>query len=174
VFDRLEHETVAAVRPPPGLAEPALADLAVPLLRTLLRDLHEAASGDLTDYGHLHQVRIAGKRLRYAMEVFADCFGPPFRDQLYPAVEEMQEILGRANDSHVAAQKLKQLREPLRRAGSDVWRRLKPGIEGLLRAHQRRLPKERQRFLAWWSGWRRFGAEAALTRLLHPSIALPR
>src|SRR5262245_14351894 len=41
VVERLVKETVAAVRPPPGLAEPVLADLAVPLLRTLLRALHE-------------------------------------------------------------------------------------------------------------------------------------
>ena len=46
--------------------------------------------------------RIGAARLRYAMEVFADCFPPPFREVLYPMVEEMQEILGRANDSQVA------------------------------------------------------------------------
>ena len=43
-------------------------------------------------------MRILGKRLRYAMEMFADCFGPAFREELYPAVEQMQEILGRANE----------------------------------------------------------------------------
>ena len=54
-------------------------DLARPLLFERLQDLERTALGDLTDYGQLHQVRIAGKRLRYAMEVFADCFDPAFR-----------------------------------------------------------------------------------------------
>src|SRR5207302_8939332 len=47
VLDRFTTQTVAAVRLPPGLAEPAFADLALPLVRTLLRALHDAASGDL-------------------------------------------------------------------------------------------------------------------------------
>ena len=49
------------------------------LLTELLGELHDKATSDLRDYGHLHQVRIAGKRLRYALEVFADCFGPNLR-----------------------------------------------------------------------------------------------
>jgi len=48
------------------------------------------------------------------MEVFVDCFADPFRDSLYPAVEEMQEILGDANDSHVAAARLIELRDRLK------------------------------------------------------------
>jgi hypothetical protein len=116
-FDRLLADTLAAVTKPrsPGLpADATLVDLARPMLGELLRELHDAASGDLDDYEHLHQVRILGKRLRYAMEVFADCFAPPFREELYPAVEQMQEILGNANDSHVAAGRLVALREKLR------------------------------------------------------------
>src|SRR5262249_193985 len=70
------------------------------------KELDEAVDRNLEDYEHLHQVRILGKRLRYAMEVFADCFAAAFREQLYPAVEEMQEILGNANDSYVACGRL--------------------------------------------------------------------
>ena len=102
-FDAFRETTAAAVRPSEDLPDDAtLLDLARPLLTGLLRELEWTASGDLEDYAHLHQVRIAGKRLRYAMEVFADCFPASFREELYPRVEEMQEILGRANDSHVA------------------------------------------------------------------------
>src|SRR5207244_2148550 len=74
-------------------------------LHARLIDWDHAASGDLKDYAHLHQVRIQGKRLRYAMEVFADCFAADFKEELYPQIEEMQEILGSANDSHVGAQR---------------------------------------------------------------------
>src|SRR5271166_2129584 len=63
-------------------------------LLVLLGELNQTASDDLNDCENLHQVRIIGKRLRYAMEVFAGCFAPPFREKLYPAMEEMQTILG--------------------------------------------------------------------------------
>jgi CHAD domain-containing protein len=153
-FDRLLAETVAAVhKPHPAHGLYMLADLARPLLAGLLDDLDAAAARDLNDYGNLHQVRIAGKRIRYAMEVFADCFAAPFRDEAYPAVEEMQEILGNANDSHVAARRLEELRGRLRVLLPDRGKRYRPGIDTLLRYHQRRLPRERQRFLEWWQRW---------------------
>ena len=112
---------------------------------------------NLEDYAHLHQVRIAGKRLRYAMEVFADCFSLSFRESLYPRVEDMQEMLGRANDSHVAEGRLAELRGRMRRGWAPEWKRLQPGVESLLRFHQRRLPQERKRFLQWWEEWRKTG-----------------
>src|SRR5262249_4238185 len=94
-FERLLAQTVASVQKPrydPGTR--TLRDLAGPLLLGLVKDLDQAMDRDLGDYIHLHRVRILGKRLRYAMEVFAACFEPAFREQLYPLVEEMQEILG--------------------------------------------------------------------------------
>jgi CHAD domain-containing protein len=127
-----------------------------------------AALADLRDYAQLHQVRIAGKRLRYAMEVFADCFDPEFRETLYPRIEQMQEILGRANDSHVAIERLIDLREHLRMICPTAWPRLHLGFEQLLRAHQRRLPQDRRRFLQWWSEWHPTGSEAVMTSLLTP------
>src|SRR5438105_1841471 len=120
-----------------------LSDLAHPVLNSLLRELDLAAGLDLNDYEHLHQVRIIGKRLRYAMEVFADCFAAEFRERHYPAVEEMQEILGRANDSHVARQRLEALRERLRAMLPERWKRYRPAFEALLQFHTERLPRER-------------------------------
>jgi CHAD domain-containing protein len=167
-FDRCLAETLAAVQPPDDPDLRTLSDLARPTLTRLLAELEEAAAGDLDDYAHLHQVRIAGKRLRYAMEVFASCFTRPFRDVLYPAVEEMQEILGAANDSHVATGHLETLRDRLHAILPQEWKRLRPGIDGLLRYHRERLPRERERFRAWWQRWRRSGGEAAVLALLKP------
>jgi CHAD domain-containing protein len=170
-FDRCLAETLAAVQPPDDPDLRTLTDLARPTLTRLLAELEEAAGGDLDDYAHLHQVRIAGKRLRYAMEVFAGCFTPPFRDVLYPAIEEMQEILGAANDSHVATGHLEALRDRLQAMLPDEWKRLQPGIDGLLRYHRERLPRERDRFRAWWQHWRKSGGEAAVLALLKPGKA---
>jgi CHAD domain-containing protein len=156
-FQDFAAATVAAVQPAHDEVRPhgTLLDLARPLLEDRLECLERAAAGDLTDYAQLHQVRIAGKRLRYAMEVFAGCFAPAFTEVLYPRVEELQEILGRANDSHVAAERLGQLRGQLRKSCPQAWARLRAGVEVLLRLHQRRLPQERRRFLRWWKQWRR-------------------
>jgi CHAD domain-containing protein len=169
-FDRFVAETVSAVHRPPGDLPHTLGELARPLLSGLLRDLEEAAAGDLDDYAHLHRVRITGKRLRYAMEIFAECFAPPFREQFYPAVEQMQEILGNANDSHVAAGRLQGLRARLQATLPAEWKRYRPGIEKLLRFHEERLPRERERFEAWWRRWQKSGAESAFAALLKAPI----
>jgi len=164
-FARLAAATVASVRNSrsgPGY----LIHLALPRLVVLLGELNQTASDDLNDCENLHQVRIIGKRLRYAMEVFAGCFAPPFREKLYPAMEEMQTILGHANDSYVANQRLAALRDSLRKAAPAEWDRYRPGIEGLLHHHERRLLEQRQHFLNWWGLWQPYGNEFALrTRL---------
>src|SRR5262249_55926109 len=78
-FNPSVRETVAATRPADPQGATLLA-LGRPLLAGLVCDLAETAAGDLKDYAQLHRVRIACKRLRYAMEVFAGCFPPPFTD----------------------------------------------------------------------------------------------
>jgi CHAD domain-containing protein len=168
-FETFLVRIVDSIQPPDGQSAPAiLVDLARPMLFDRLKELEQAALGDLSDYTQLHQVRIAAKRLRYAMEVFADCFDPEFRGTLYPRIEQLQEILGRANDSHVAAQRLTDLRERLQTVCPAIWPRFQPGLEQLLRSHQRRLPQERRRFLNWWSQWHPTGSEAVMTSLLTP------
>jgi CHAD domain-containing protein len=165
-FDRFLAETVAAVHRPPNSGPRRLIDLARPMLSGLRQELEQAAARDLNDYAQLHQVRIAGKRLRYAMEVFADCFAASFREVIYPEVETMQDILGRANDSHVAAGRLEGLRERVRTSRPREWRRYRPGIEALLRHHHQQLPRERKQFQAWWKRWCVAGVETMFAELL--------
>jgi CHAD domain-containing protein len=165
-FDRLLAETVAAVHRPANSGPRRLINLARPMLTGLLQELEQTAARDLNDYCNLHQVRIAGKRLRYAMEVFADCFAAPFRDDIYPEVEAMQDMLGRANDSHVAAGRLEGLRDRLGASRPKEWKRYRPGIEALLRHHRQQLPRERKLFLTWWKRWCDSGVEARLEELL--------
>ena len=165
-FHRFLAETVAAVGKPDDPCLSTLLDLALPQLTALLQQLDEAAGRDLEDYQQLHQVRILGKRLRYAMEVFADCFAPAFREQIYPAVEKMQEVLGNANDSIVACGRLEVLLKGLQTYVPGDLKRYRPGLEGLLHFHQTRLPQDRQLFQDWWTVWRQSGSEAAFFALL--------
>jgi CHAD domain-containing protein len=147
-------------------AGPTLSELAVPTLTQLLHELETAARGDLHHYEALHQVRILGKQLRYAMEIFENCFEAHFRSEYYPAIVEMQEILGLANDSHVACQRLGALRTRLMHTQPKQWPHYQHGIDALSRFHERRLPEQRRKFERWWQDWFRSGAESAFAELV--------
>lgn len=139
---------------------------AVPRLTTLLHELDAAAARDLEDYENLHQVRILGKQLRYAMEIFASCFDSDFREAIYPAVEEMQEILGHANDSAVAIQRLQEIRLRLEMTQPKEWSRFRAGILSLQRSHLRKLPQQRTLFMKWWQAWQATGMEKRFEQML--------
>src|SRR5262249_348637 len=134
-----------------------LRDLASPQLTALVQELEEAARRDLNQYEHLHQVRILGKRLRYAMEIFECCYGTAFTEEYYPAITAMQDILGDANDSYVAAQRLTAILEQVKIVRPKGWERYEPGITSLLRFHQKRLPQKRREFEQWWRRWQESG-----------------
>ena len=57
------------------------------------------------DIEALHQFRIRTKALRYAIELLAPAFEPQMRFVIYPAVEKLQERLGKVTD-HIAAIRL--------------------------------------------------------------------
>jgi CHAD domain-containing protein len=143
-----------------------LRDLAVPMVTQLLKEFEQAASGDLHAYEALHQVRILGKQLRYAMELFESCFHHAFREEIYTSVTEMQDILGKSNDSHVATGRLEDLTARLERTQPDQWPRYRPAVQQLQLYHRRRLPSQRRLFLKWWAQWQSSGLSATLGKLL--------
>jgi CHAD domain-containing protein len=166
-WDDLLHHTLKSLHHPAHDGSlHGLRDLARPQLTALVQELEEAAGRDLNQYEHLHQVRILGKRLRYAMEIFECCYGEAFREEYYPAITAMQDILGEANDSYVAAQRLSAILEQVKTVRPKGWQRYEPGITGLLRFHQRRLPQKRREFQQWWARWQESGAEAAFASLI--------
>lgn len=130
-----------------------LGPFALDALTQMKVEFDQTLSATRADFAQLHQVRIFGKRLRYAFEVFADCFAPPFRARIYPSIEALQEILGDANDSHVAVNRLVEIRDRLKAAHPSDWTRLRPGIERWLQFHRRRLPQARRRFIQWRKRW---------------------
>jgi CHAD domain-containing protein len=102
----------------------------------------------------LHQLRIAGKQLRYALEIFHGIFPADMREEIYPQIEELQERLGTIND-HATAQALFQ-----------SWLGEMPA-DGLSAAVAKRVVKEhkslvrhREKFLEWWSTGQRERIEA--------------
>jgi CHAD domain-containing protein len=164
------EQTVGAVQRP-GADPRSLAELGRANVFALVRELDDAMMQDLADYARLHRVRIIGKRLRYAMEIFVDCYPPAFREMLYPMVEEMQDILGRANDSFVAGQRLRQVIVEFRTACPAQWKRHKPAIDHLVRFHAKCLPQERGRFERWRTGWQEKQTTAVFAALLQSAEA---
>jgi len=71
-------------------------------MHELVDEFFACGREDLRDIEKLHQFRVCGKHLRYAMEVFAGAFPRAFRDELYPQIEALQEQLGKIND-HASA-----------------------------------------------------------------------
>jgi CHAD domain-containing protein len=81
-----------------------LGDVTVP---GLVRDLQRAGEGDLRLIETLHELRLHGKRLRYALEIFRCCQGDLFKSR-YERLESFQEALGDINDAHELLVAMKQ------------------------------------------------------------------
>jgi CHAD domain-containing protein len=112
-------------------------------LRPLVQRFFKAAPADGMDVSALHQLRIRGKELRYAMELLAGAFPLDFREKLYPVIETLQDKLGEINDRETAQVRLHQRIEAANdKAEVDYLRKL--------RAEERsQLKQVRREFLDW-------------------------
>jgi CHAD domain-containing protein len=147
-------------------AETNVGTVAVSRLHTQIHALEAAAGLDTRDYGQLHRVRIEGKHLRYAVEIVAHCFKPELRTELYPRLERMQDLLGAANDHHVASTRLQELIDFTKKYRDPHWPLCRRGAEGLLRAHRRGLTSARQQFRRFWAKWQKEQVTAQFLNIL--------
>ena len=85
--------------------EPSFNQLAVATLRPLVQDFFDLGEADLHLAVNLHELRIAGKRLRYGIELVAAGLPPFVRTDLYPNFSTIQTILGEIND-HATAKEM--------------------------------------------------------------------
>jgi CHAD domain-containing protein len=128
-------------------------DLAAVQFGQLLRAFDEAVKANPTEPSALHRLRIEGKRTRYALEIFADCFPPAFQEAIYPAVEQVQETLGEVQDATVGVQRLMALRDRVKRIVPREWPRLRKGVEGLMRVQRAKIPAGQKVFQSWRKEW---------------------
>jgi CHAD domain-containing protein len=133
---------------------PTVGEYGLKAVRSAYDPFAQLANFDNPTPDDLHQLRIAGKRLRYALEIFHGIFPADMREEIYPQIEELQERLGTIND-HATAQALFQ-----------SWLGEMPA-DGLSAAVAKRVVKEHkslqrhhERFLEWWSTERRERIEA--------------
>jgi CHAD domain-containing protein len=163
-FERFMADTVGAIRCT-GSGKKILAAFAQPMLAGMLAELNEAAQGDQGDYRQLHAVRVVGKRLRYAMEIFIDCCGPAVRERLYPAVAEMQEILGSVNDHFNARERFVTLDAKLRSCLPKACKRYQGTIARMSQRHESHMASGRQKFQQWWQRWQQPDIQIAVAEI---------
>lgn len=83
-------------------AEISFADMARAIIRDRLRDLEKLSSSFYrpTDPAQLHEMRIAGKRLRYSIELFETCWGSHIA-RFAKQAANLQSALGTVHDCDV-------------------------------------------------------------------------
>ena len=142
--------------PEGGDDDPAPADfgaLAAQQLGVLFRDFTTGVEANPAEPESLHALRIVGKRLRYAIEIFADCFPPGMKETLYPAVEHAQELLGEVQDASVGAERLSGIRSTVQTILPKHLPRIRKGIDGLATALRAQIPAGKKAFTAWRKEW---------------------
>ena len=142
-------------------SEPVFAEAARLRLGPLVDDFFTAAEADLSDMTNLHQMRIAGKRVRYAMELLAGAFDESFRTDLYPVFGEAQELLGTIND-HATA--IAVFTEWLERADGETD--LAGEIKELIANEETQFQATRESFLEWWTPERTADLRSCFDRVL--------
>ena len=129
-------------------------------LRAVADELLAGFEADLSDVNALHELRIRGKRLRYAIELLGRGVGPKLRKELYPQVLKLQEVLGRLNDHAVAGDMLQQW----------LARVTDPAVRDYLQQGIDREAVELQvaqaDFAAWWTDDKKLEFRDLIERLL--------
>lgn len=86
---------------------------------------HSAGVLDMEDLERLHDMRVATRRLRAALEVFAPCFPRKRRRKALKRVEKLADALGERRDRDVAVETLEAL-------AGEVAEADRQGLEALL------------------------------------------
>jgi len=138
-------------------------------------------AADPDERTHLHDMRIAAKRLRYILEIAEESFGP-YAATAYKRVKELQDLLGEIHDCDVTLPQVLDLAERARqedvqlvrmRAGDakDLQPRLASGgpnaqayrgLAALATYHQARRELLFDRFVDFWESLQREGFRSRL------------
>ncbi|MEQ8786279.1 MAG: CHAD domain-containing protein [Pirellulaceae bacterium] len=136
-------------------------------LRMVLETFYQAASADLSDLEQLHAFRIAGKRLRYTMELLAGAYPRSFRKSLYRNISNLQEKLGSINDRRVAGARFLAWAEQCSDAANAQL------LKDLAAAEADQLNTLRQQFFTWWTPEQSQALQSAFDKMLSLRNAEP-
>jgi len=148
-FDRRAAKLLARVRIRDGRnPNEKLCGWATERIRPRLCKFFAAGDADLADVNALHQFRIRGKKLRYAIELLAGAFTEEIRAVGYPLLRNLQDRLGEVNDHASARVRLKNWSEQSDDAEETAY------LVEMIESEQDQLDVKRSDFLAWWNGKR--------------------
>ncbi|MCA9099837.1 MAG: CHAD domain-containing protein [Planctomycetales bacterium] len=171
-FDRRIEKFIAHVGrkvKPKKLAQQDFGMAARLALPPIVDEFFTAGSADLNRVEQLHQFRIAGKRLRYAIELLEGAFPSQLRKDVYPEVENLQAMLGTVNDHATAANRYRHWAEAAGQS-SPVCDTPTPAVPPALLLdwadeEQAALDHSRIEFAQWWSDDRAESLRQQLSRL---------
>ena len=168
----------AATKPPNGnqrkrrrKAERTYIQVAQSTVLQRLKDVEKLSRGfyDPLKVEPLHKMRIAAKRLRYALELFEQCLGPestPFARR----VARLQTSLGELHDCDIWITRFGEQLGAVKRevpndgAAGPLWL-----LDHFIKLHSKHL----RGALAQWEEWERNNVGQQLRQLLSPEQALP-
>ena len=130
-----------------GNRDTTLMQLASAQIPELARHLDEAGRADLSVVERVHDLRIAGKRLRYGVELFECCFAPEVHDALLDRLTRFQDHLGALNDLWDMRIRVQEFAAD-GKLGADT----RNDLERLACDLSARVDQAHGSFLEWWSG----------------------
>jgi CHAD domain-containing protein len=147
------------------------------ILANELANLWAVAAQDLESPQTLHQLRIAGKHLRYAFEIFIPALDGTFRDDFYPQLEGIQNLLGEIHDANEAIAVYRRMKKKWKgwrgrkkwdRQGLSGfrWRELRAGLDAVLLAYAQQADHARTEFFDLWPGFSGASFREPVTELL--------
>jgi CHAD domain-containing protein len=134
------------------------------MLHTRLEELYQFAPFicDPANVTELHNMRIASKRLRYTLEIFAPCFSGKDFEKVSSQVKAVQEQIGEIHDRDV--------RGPLLQAFLDSHAAHRPeiraGLERLIESQQAERAALYRKFLAFWNKLQKQGFKREFLQML--------
>lgn len=118
-------------------------------LAPLIRRFFRTADRRHRDAEDLHELRIEGKKLRYALEICGVVFDAGQRARCLEAIEELQERLGDFTDHAAAADRFGRWRR------QKAARAFKEELSKLHRRESKFADAARRAFVKWWTRQRR-------------------
>lgn len=153
-FDRLLARSLASIRQRgPDLA--TFGGHARPTVMAMVAAFDALCQrGEGGTWEQLHEVRIAAKRLRYALELVESCIDPTLGRHLGTALASLQETLGTVNDSVNELRLLRIVLGGIDRCLPASCDRYRGEIERCITEHERSMDAGREAFARWIGAWR--------------------
>lgn len=127
----------------------SLASNAPLMLHIRLTELYQFSKsvGDPSQIEDLHNMRIAAKRLRYTMEIYASCYPSKIFNKLYDKVKSIQEQIGEIHDCDVRIPLIQSFLESEGEGKPEI----KYGITQLISSESSKRDQLYKEFCNYWS-----------------------